>query len=92
MHWTLRSIVTIPEVEKLRGSPAGNGELRHVPRLLRNPGGFREDWVGEAAPGRAPLKKVFPDHWTFLLREAAMYSFVVLIVTGTFLGLFFQPA
>jgi ubiquinol-cytochrome c reductase cytochrome b subunit len=42
-------------------------------------------------PGRAPLKKVFPDHWTFLLREAAMYSVVVLIVTGTFLALFFQP-
>ena len=40
---------------------------------------------------RAPLKKVFPHRWTFLLREAAMYSFVVLIVTGTFLALFFQP-
>jgi hypothetical protein len=37
---------------------------------------------GEAGPRRAPLKKVFPGHWTFLLREAAMYSFV-LIVTGT---------
>jgi hypothetical protein len=44
-----------------------------------------------AGPVRALLKKVFPDHWTFLLSEVAMYSFVVLIVTGTFLALFFQP-
>ena len=44
-----------------------------------------------AGPVRALLKKVFPGHWTFLLSEVAMYSFVVLIVTGTFLALFFQP-
>jgi NAD(P)-dependent dehydrogenase (short-subunit alcohol dehydrogenase family) len=32
------------------------------------------------------------DHWTFLLGEVAMYSFIVLIITGTFLALFFQPS
>jgi len=90
--WTLRSIDAVREVEKLRGSPAGNGELRHVPRSLRNAGGFPDDRFGAAGPGRALLKKVFPDPWTFLLGEAAMYSFVVLIVTGTLLALFFQPA
>jgi len=66
----------------LRGSPAANGELRHVPRPLRNAAGFPDDRFGEAGPGLAPLKKVFPDHWTFLLREAATYAFVALIVTG----------
>jgi ubiquinol-cytochrome c reductase cytochrome b subunit len=38
------------------------------------------------------LKKVFPDHWTFLLGEAAMYSFVIIVVTGIFLTFFFKPS
>lgn len=37
-------------------------------------------------------KKVFPDHWSFLLGEAAMYSFVIIVVTGIFLTLFFKPS
>jgi len=43
-----------------------------VLRSLCNAGGFADDRFGEAGPRRAPLKKVFPDHWMFLLREAAM--------------------
>ena len=35
------------------------------------------------------LKKVFPDHWSFMLGELAMYSFVLLILTGTFLAFFY---
>ena len=35
---------------------------------------------------------VFPDHWSFLLGEIALYSFVILILTGTFLALFFDPS
>ena len=35
------------------------------------------------------LRKVFPDHWSFMLGEIALYSFVMLILTGTFLSLFF---
>jgi ubiquinol-cytochrome c reductase cytochrome b subunit len=38
------------------------------------------------------LKKVFPDHWTFFLGELALYSFVILVITGIFLALFFQPS
>jgi ubiquinol-cytochrome c reductase cytochrome b subunit len=38
------------------------------------------------------LEYVFPDHWSFLLGEIALYSFVVLIATGTFLALFFSPS
>jgi len=40
---------------------------------------------------RATLRKAFPDHWSFLLGELALYSFVVLLVTGVWLTLFFQP-
>ncbi|WSB58611.1 cytochrome b [Streptomyces cellulosae] len=34
---------------------------------------------------RATLRKAFPDHWSFLLGELALYSFVVLLVTGVWL-------
>jgi ubiquinol-cytochrome c reductase cytochrome b subunit len=38
------------------------------------------------------LRKVFPDHWSFLLGEIALYSFIVLLLSGTFLTLFFKPS
>lgn len=37
-------------------------------------------------------RKVFPDHWSFLLGEVALYSFVVILISGTFLTLFFQAS
>jgi quinol---cytochrome-c reductase cytochrome b subunit len=40
---------------------------------------------------RRNVRKAFPDHWSFLLGEIALYSFVTLILTGTFLTLFFKP-
>ena len=35
------------------------------------------------------LKKVFPDHWSYMLGEIALYSFVLLVLTGTFLSFFY---
>ncbi|PZR53788.1 ubiquinol-cytochrome c reductase cytochrome b subunit [Xylanimonas oleitrophica] len=37
-------------------------------------------------------RKIFPDHWSFMLGEFALYSFVVLLISGVFLALFFQPS
>ncbi|MFC8733271.1 cytochrome bc complex cytochrome b subunit [Luteimicrobium sp. NPDC057192] len=37
-------------------------------------------------------RKIFPDHWSFLLGEIALYSFIVLLITGTFLTMFFVPS
>jgi ubiquinol-cytochrome c reductase cytochrome b subunit len=45
-----------------------------------------------AKGGRVFLDKIFPDHWSFMLGEIALYSFVVLIATGIFLALFFIPS
>jgi quinol---cytochrome-c reductase cytochrome b subunit len=45
-----------------------------------------------ATPLRGILNRVFPDHWSLLLGEIALYSFVVLLVTGTFLTFFFDPS
>ncbi|MDP1876085.1 MAG: cytochrome b, partial [Actinomycetota bacterium] len=38
------------------------------------------------------LAKVFPDHWSFMLGEIALYSFIVVLLTGVFLTLFFNPS
>ncbi|MGV9627913.1 cytochrome b, partial [Streptomyces sp. NPDC003487] len=38
------------------------------------------------------LRKAFPDHWSFLLGEIALYSFLVLVLTGSFLTLYFDPS
>ncbi|MGH3320860.1 MAG: ubiquinol-cytochrome c reductase cytochrome b subunit, partial [Streptosporangiaceae bacterium] len=48
--------------------------------------------LGLAQLLRHQLKKVFPDHWSFLLGEVALYTFIILILTGIFLSLFFHPS
>ncbi|MDX8050257.1 cytochrome bc complex cytochrome b subunit [Lentzea sp. BCCO 10_0798] len=41
---------------------------------------------------RKQINKVFPTHWSFLLGEIALYSFIVLLLSGTYLALFFDPS
>src|ERR1700747_2464707 len=41
---------------------------------------------------RRQLNKVFPTHWSFLLGEIALYSFIVILITGVYLTLFFDPS
>jgi len=38
------------------------------------------------------LRKVFPDHWSFLLGEIALYSFIFLLLSGVFLTIWFVPS
>ncbi|WP_333889926.1 cytochrome bc complex cytochrome b subunit [Mycolicibacterium gadium] len=45
-----------------------------------------------SAAVRRQLNKVFPTHWSFLLGEIALYSFIVLILTGIYLSLFYDPS
>jgi len=37
-------------------------------------------------------RKIFPDHWSFMLGEIALYSFIVILLSGTFLTLFYDPS
>src|SRR3954453_17820521 len=41
---------------------------------------------------RSALDKIFPDNWSFMLGEIALYCFVVLVLTGTYLTFFFSPS
>ncbi|MCW3017124.1 MAG: ubiquinol-cytochrome c reductase cytochrome b subunit [Solirubrobacterales bacterium] len=52
---------------------------------------FVDERLGAGGVARAALRYVFPDHWSFLLGELALYAFVILIATGVFLALFFEP-
>jgi len=68
-------------------------------RSRREPPGKGEklaDWfdgrLGLYALAKANLRKLFPDHPSFLLGEIALYSFIVLILTGVYLTLFFEPS
>jgi ubiquinol-cytochrome c reductase cytochrome b subunit len=42
--------------------------------------------------GVRALRYLFPDHWSFLLGEIALYAFIVLVGTGFYLALFFDPS
>ena len=54
--------------------------------------GELDDRLGIAKGGRTFLDKVFPDHWSFMLGEIALYSFVILLATGVFLTLYYVPS
>jgi ubiquinol-cytochrome c reductase cytochrome b subunit len=51
-----------------------------------------DDRVGLAGLVRPLYRKVFPDHWSFLLGEIALYSFIVLLLSGVFLTIWFKPS
>jgi quinol---cytochrome-c reductase cytochrome b subunit len=51
-----------------------------------------DDRLTTSRVAKTMLNKIFPDHWSFMLGEIALYSFVVLVITGVFLTLFFIPS
>jgi quinol---cytochrome-c reductase cytochrome b subunit len=53
---------------------------------------WTDERLGASPLIRKALRYVFPDHWSFLLGEIALYSFIVLVATGTYLALFFSPS
>jgi ubiquinol-cytochrome c reductase cytochrome b subunit len=54
--------------------------------------GWFDERTGAARVVRTAFRKVFPDHWSFLLGEIALFCFVILLATGTFLTFFYVPA
>ncbi|HEV2810838.1 MAG TPA: ubiquinol-cytochrome c reductase cytochrome b subunit [Acidimicrobiales bacterium] len=60
--------------------------------LSRRTARWLDDRLGAASFARKALDKVFPDHWSFLLGELALWSFVVLIATGVWLTFFFDAS
>ncbi|WP_017541393.1 cytochrome bc1 complex cytochrome b subunit [Nocardiopsis halophila] len=63
-----------------------------APKALRGVGNWIDDRFHLAKTGEKNLRKVFPNHWSFMLGEIALYSFIILLVTGVFLTLWFNPS
>jgi len=69
------------------------------PAEVKKPGGFTAtaaNYIDERTSISGAVKelgrKIFPDHWSFLLGEVALYSFVIILLSGTFLTFFFQAS
>jgi ubiquinol-cytochrome c reductase cytochrome b subunit len=91
--------MTPPPLTGNGGAAAGAGgrKRRGMPQVdSRKAIGTGVKWIdqrlGVAKGGRTLLDKIFPDHWSFLLGEIALYSFVVLILTGIVMSLYFVPS
>src|SRR3712207_7035613 len=69
-------------------TPTGQGPNPRVARALDE----LDQRYHPAAGLRKQFNKVFPTHWSFMLGEVALYSFIVLLLSGTFLALFFDPS
>ena len=54
--------------------------------------GWVDDRTGAAKPAGYLMKKVFPDHWSFMLGEIAMYSMIICLITGAFLTFWYIPS
>ena len=71
---------------------AADGESSRVYKL----GAVGGDWLDQRLAGGGFVKfiarKIFPDHWSFMFGEVALYSFVILLISGTFLTMFFDPS
>src|ERR1700733_14006393 len=59
---------------------------------LSSTGGWLDDRFRGAKGVRTLMHKVFPDHWSFMLGEIALWRFENLLLTGTDMALFFVPS
>ena len=75
-------------------SPAVEATEAPAERPMPATGALRwaDERLGLGKIGKAGLRKVFPDHWSFLLGEIALYSFIILLITGVFLTIWFKPS
>src|SRR6476620_5959401 len=77
---------------KVAGTNGATPAKANKPSKVGAAAGWADDRLGLAGLGKKQLRKVFPDHWSFMLGEIALWSFVVLLLTGVFLTLWFRPS
>ncbi|GAA1486152.1 cytochrome b [Brachybacterium fresconis] len=80
---------TTPESRKPASDDASSSRMYKL-------GAVGGDWLDQRTSGGGFVKfmarKIFPDHWSFMFGEVALYSFVILLISGTFLTMFFDPS
>ena len=82
---------TVTTDESVQGQ-APRKPLGPVFKVAAGPARWADERIGLAGLTRPFLRKVFPDHWSFLLGEIALYSFIVLLLSGVFLTIWFKPS
>jgi len=82
------STVDTPRPRTRREAKAALGPYGRVQQAVNE----LDDRLGLAKGTRTFLDKIFPDHWSFMLGEIALYSFVILLATGIFLTLYYVPS
>jgi ubiquinol-cytochrome c reductase cytochrome b subunit len=80
------------DTSKIASTNRGTAATAQKPSKMGAAASWADDRLGLATLAKKNLRKVFPDHWSFMLGEIALWSFVVLLLTGTFLTLWFTPS
>ena len=76
-------------VADTNGATAATAKKPHPAGKVAN---WADERLGLGTTMKKNLRKVFPDHWSFMLGEIALWSFVVLLLSGVFLTLWFRPS
>lgn len=66
--------------------------LNEKPTFLAKTANYVDERAGVGGGLKFFGRKIFPDHWSFMLGEVALYSFVILVISGTFLTFWYQPS
>ena len=61
-------------------------------RIAGSVANYVDERTGAAKWMKKNLTKVFPDHWSFILGEIVLYSFIILLLSGTYLTFWFDPS
>ena len=80
------------DTSKVASSNADQAATPSKPSKVGAAATWADDRLGLATAMKKQLRKVFPDHWSFMLGEIALWSFVILLLTGVFLTLWFTPS
>ncbi len=81
-----------PDMSKVATTNASSASTATKPSKVGAAAQWADDRLGLATVMKKNLRKVFPDHWSFMLGEIALWSFVVLLLSGVFLTLWFTPS
>ncbi len=80
------------DTSKVATSNRESAAIAKKPSKVGAVANWADERLGLASAMKKQVRKVFPDHWSFMLGEIALWSFVVLLLTGVFLTLWFVPS
>lgn len=61
-------------------------------RIIRKVNAEVDERLGTQSFLKDAFDHIFPDNWSFMLGELAMYCFIILVITGVYLAMFFDPS